>query len=393
MTDTSIFDNPYLFYERLRANPEPWRVVHSQGRYQRDFILFCRYAEARAIFMQGDSVSKEIRTIRPAGTATPFDLHLLHRDGQDHLRLRRLVAGYFSRSTMSELVATVEEIVGGVLDKLSGREQVDLVADFAEPVPLLVMARVLGVPDTDLPQIRAWALMLADEFDSLRVTEHDPRQLEANAKAFLDYAGSLVAPERRTTAKGLMAGLISACDEGLISAAEAQGMVMFLLFAGHETTINLLGNGLWLLLTHPDQLALLQENPELIDKAVEEILRYESPEQRTSFRIATQSLRVGDYCLEPGQQFGVIIGAANRDEAEFPNADRFDIQRSPNRHLAFGGGLHDCLGKHLARLEARVALGMMINRYPRLQLLSDKPDWRRNSFFRGLKSLPARLGE
>ncbi|MCK9469742.1 MAG: cytochrome P450, partial [Porticoccaceae bacterium] len=136
-----------------------------------------------------------------------------------------------------------------------------------------------------------------------------------------------------------------------------------------------------------------QENPELIDKAVEEILRYESPEQRTSFRIATQSLRVGDYCLEPGQQFGVIIGAANRDEAEFPNADRFDIQRSPNRHLAFGGGLHDCLGKHLARLEARVALGMMINRYPRLQLLSDKPDWRRNSFFRGLKSLPARLGE
>ena len=394
MIEAGFFDDPYPVYERLRASPDPLRVEHRQGAYQREFVLFSRYADARAVFSNGESISKDQSVIRPVGELpTPIDLHMLHRDGEDHLRLRRLVSGYFSPAALVGLEATTREVVAAALDSLRYREDVDLVADFAEPIPLEVIARVLGVPFADLPKIRAWTLTLADGFDSFVAVDRDPHLLKTCAEEFFAYLTSLLDDGRYQGEMSLIAHLVSARASGAISAGEALGMTMFLLVAGHETTVSLIGSGLLLLLTHRNQLALLRQDPRLIGSAVEEILRYESPLQRTTFRVATQPLTIGDYQLEPGQQFGVIMGAANRDEAEFPNADRFDIQRSPNRHLAFGGGLHDCLGKHLARLEARIALGMMINRYPRLQLLSDKPDWRRNSFFRGLKSLPARLGE
>jgi len=164
-------------------------------------------------------------------------------------------------------------------------------------------------------------------------------------------------------------------------------MTAFLLFAGHETTINLIGNGLWLLLSHPEQLQLLLEDSSLLPQAVEEILRYESPEQRTSFRIVLEPLEINGITMNPGDQIGVMIGSANHDEKEFENPELFDIQRKPNRHLAFGMGIHNCLGKTLARVEAQIAFAKLLEYLPALKLQETIPSWRKNSFFRGLKEL------
>lgn len=393
MIDEDFFTNPYPVYERMRAEVEPFQVHHQQGEYERDFVLFSRYADAKAIFAERHAISKDQGVIRPEGELPRLvDMHMLHKDGEDHQRLRKLVAGFFTPAAMAGMQAKVSQIVASTLDACGGREQVDLVADFAEPIPLRVIGEVMGVPEADLPKVRAWTLTLSGGFDSFLVAEQDPEQLKTCAEVFFGYLNGLLEEASRSRENSVMAQLASARSAGVISAGEALGSAMFLLVAGHETTVSLIGTGLWLLLTHPDQLALLREEPGLMDSAVEEILRLESPLQRTTFRVATQAFTVGDYRLEPGQQFGVIVGAANRDENAFADADRFLIARRANRHVAFGGGLHDCLGKHLARLEARMALGMILDRYPRLRLLSDKPQWRCNSFFRSLESLPASLG-
>ena len=189
----------------------------------------------------------------------------------------------------------------------------------------------------------------------------------------------------------MLSHLIDAHKQGAITLKELSGMVSFLLLAGHETTINLISSGLWLLLKHPEQSQLLRSRGDLLPSAVEEILRFESPAQRSTFRIATDPVEIGGFLVEPGQQISVIIGAANRDEAEFHNPGVFDIRRTPNRHLAFGQGVHSCLGKGLARAEARIAIGKIIEHLPSLRLVESTPLWRKNSFFRGLASLPVSL--
>jgi len=267
--------------------------------------------------------------------------------------------------------------------------QADLIAKLAEPMPLRLIAELIGVPQDDMPRVRSWSLALGEGFDSVR-TSSDIRARQRDAlQGFLEYLRGLIEDKRRAPDHGLLSFLIEAEQDGDLSEEELLAMMGLLLFAGHETTVNLIGNGLWLLLTHPDQWHQLRREPGLIPSAVEEILRYESPEQRTSFRIMVEPMDISGTRMEPGQQVGVIIGAANRDEAEFANPGLFDVRRSPNRHLAFGLGIHNCLGKNLARLEASIAIAVVLEELPNLRLMDTLPDWRENSFFRGLSSLRA----
>jgi cytochrome P450 len=178
-------------------------------------------------------------------------------------------------------------------------------------------------------------------------------------------------------------------NQGLISDDELIAMVGFLIFAGHETTINLIGNGMNTLLRNQEQWQLLKNNPLLITSAVEEILRFESPEQRSSFRILKQNMTIAGHEVKAGEHIGVVIGAANRDAEVFSYPNQFDITRESNRHLAFGSGVHQCLGIHMAKLEAKIAIAAISQRMPDIRLLQDQPNWRRNSFFRGLETLPA----
>ena len=388
----AFFQNPYPAYRALRAAARPLWLPHARSESKSAGVwLFSRYADATAIFLDGESFSKDIARVRTGDKRPWDDGHMLLRDGLDHARLRRMLMPWFSDAALRDFEPLVRGCVQTLLAGLVGRDACDLVAEFAEPLPQLVMARFLGLPDEDLPTIRSSCLLFSPGFDSLLVGEPGNQEARiAGAARFLAYLEDRLARADELAPESLVRRLVDLRDAGDLSPAELIATLGLLIFAGHETTVGLMASAALLLLSHPEQRALLASRPELVDSAVEEMLRYESPEQRTTFRITVAPVTIGGHDLVPGDQVGVVIGAANRDDTVFADAERFDITRNPNPHLAFGIGAHNCLGKGLARLEARVAIPLVLEAFPRLALAAE-PQWRRNSFFRALERLPVRL--
>ncbi|MGW8168725.1 MAG: cytochrome P450 [Sulfurovaceae bacterium] len=332
LNDPSFFHHPYPYYAKLRASGQPCWVPHSQESTSTGVWFFSRYEDALAIFKETLKISKEIRSYRPDGVKYIFDFHLLHRDGEDHARLRRLISDYFTVESIDQIREIIASEAENLVSSFKQKKEVDLMRDYAEPLPLTVIAALMGVPRSDMPQIRSWGLVIGKAFDSLLITEDILHQQKTALMEFLEYVKKIVAVQEETSGGKLLGFLLSAQKRGEITYDELISMSAFLLFAGHETTINLIGNGLWLLLSHPDQLQLLRDDRSLLPQAVEEILRYESPEQRTSFRIILESIDINGKTMNPGDQVGIIIGSANHDKKEFENPERFDIQRKPNRH-------------------------------------------------------------
>lgn len=381
-----FFDDPYPFYKTLRAHGHPFWLPHTQGTHSAGIWLFSRYADAVEIFKKTSEITKNLRDARAREEGSPFDQGMLFQDGEKHLRLRRLVSDYFSTQSVERLRAIAVSVTQSILQKLKGREAFDLVAELAEPLPLTLIATIIGVPQADMAKVRRWSLALSPGFDSAIQDPQKNARHQETMHAFIHYVRDLVEAKRASPDGSLISELIKV--EGvMLDPDELVGMLSFLLFAGHETVVSLIGNAAWLLLSHPEQYALLARQPELIGSTIEEVLRLESPEQRTSFRVLTESFNIGSHRIEQGQQIGVIIGSVNRDESVFDRADTFDITRTPNNHLAFGAGIHNCLGKTLARLEAQVAMALMMDTFPCLQLREAQPSWRQNSFFRGLNRL------
>ncbi|MBD3790506.1 MAG: cytochrome P450 [Campylobacterales bacterium] len=387
LNDPAFFHDPYPYYAKLRESGQPYWVPHSQESTSSGVWLFSRYEDAIAIFKETSKISKEIRFYRPEGATTTFDFHLLHRDGLDHMRLRSLIADFFSIEYIDQVKDVISLAAEELIDSLKKKNEVDLMRDYAEALPLIVIAELMGVPKEDMPQIRQWGLAIGKAFDSLLITEDILQKQKTALGELLGYVQRIVKDQKEISDEKLLGLLINAHKNGEITYEELISMVAFLLFAGHETTINLIGNGLWLLLSHPKQWQLLRDDMSLLPQAVEEVLRYESPEQRTSFRMVLEPIEINGTKMNPGDQVGVIIGSANHDEKEFQNAEVFDIQRKPNRHLAFGIGIHNCLGKTLARVEAQIAFQKILEHLPDLELQETMPGWRKNSFFRGLKEL------
>lgn len=325
--------------------------------------------------------------MRTGGTAPLFDRYMLHRDGSDHIRLRRLVNDWFTAQSIERrLMPAITATVHALLQPLLQRDEFDLVAEFAEPLPLHVIGKLVGVPAGDMAQIRAWSLLLADGFDSLLA---DAAIRERQRQALLEferYITERIAMQRRAPDTSTLLGFLVAAEGRELDLEEVVAMTGLLLLAGHETTVNLIGSATWLLLAH-DEWNTLRANPALLPDALEEVLRYESPAQRTSFRLTTAPLAINDLVLEPGQQVGIFIGSINRDEDMFTDSETFDIRRKPNRHLAFGAGTHNCVGRTLARTEALAAMQALLANMPAARLLDARPQWRRNSFFRGLQGL------
>ncbi|WP_186343200.1 cytochrome P450 [Allochromatium palmeri] len=384
-----LFDDPYPLYARLRQQPGLTWVPQAAEQPGGGFWLVARHADAMQVFKAPRGLSKDLGAIRSSRAPRPFHLNVLFRDGADHARLRRRIKDFFAPATIAHQRPLMHEVATTLLKRLAGQETFDLIGDFAEPLPLLVMARVFGVPEADLPAIRAWSVQLADGFDSLL---HAPGLAAAHQGAmgdFARYVDDLILAKQARPDASLLGDLVHS-DRALLDADELRGMMAFLIFAGHETTVGLLGSLLWLLLSHPEQWRLVRERPALIPTAVDEALRFESPEQRGTFRVTTEPLEIGEQRVQPRQRIAVLIGSANRDEAVFADAGRFDICRSPNPHLAFGTGKHNCLGRTLARLEAEVGLAALIQAMPDLALAEAAPHWYKNSFFRRLARLPVR---
>jgi cytochrome P450 len=313
---------------------------------------------------------------------------LLTRDGDDHRRLRRLVSKAFTPRMVEQLRPRIESIAGELLDATEGRTSMDLLDDYAFPLPIVVIAELLGIPAEDRDRFRAWS----NTFVLPALTPELQEQARIHTEEFIAYLDDLFAARRADPRDDLVSALVQAEEEGdRLSQNELYGMVVLLIVAGHETTVSLITNAALALLTHPDALAEMRSDPALIPAAVEELLRFDSPVERAITRWATADVEVGGHTIARGDLVIAVIGSANRDEERFPGADTLDLRRTSGvKHVGFGRGSHYCLGAPLARLEAEIALRMLFDRLPTLRLAIAQDDlyWRPIPLFRSLSSLP-----
>jgi cytochrome P450 len=314
---------------------------------------------------------------------------MLFRDPPDHTRLRALVSKAFTPRTIEVMRGHIQEIVDRLLDRALARGGMDVIEDLAYPLPVTVICEMLGVPVDDHASIRGWSADIARSLDAIGLPS-DPSVAERGRtarRALADYFRALL-PERRARPQAdLLSGLLAAEEQGdRLTEPEVISMCLLLFIAGHETTVNLIGNGTLALLRHPEQLARLQADPALVPAAIEELLRYDSPVQRTA-RIASTDVELAGHRIARGTMVVTVLGAANRDPAQFAEPDRLDVTRRDVRHIAFGYGIHFCLGAPLARVEGQLALGALLHRAPGLRLAETSPEWRESSVLRGLKRL------
>jgi|tagenome__1003787_1003787.scaffolds.fasta_scaffold20875965_2 cytochrome P450 len=395
--EPGYFDNPYAQYATVReqdpVHQSPIGVLvlfryDDVHRVLRDpgLSVEVRHAKAMEVPMD-DDIREMFDERREGGTHS-----MLNLDPPDHHRLRRLVSKVFTPRTVEELHPRVQELVDGHLDDVvaRGTGEMDLIADLAFPLPFVVISEMLGIPDSrDRNQLREWSGAVVKTFDPILTREE---QLAAFAAIdnIVEYTNETIAWKRSNPADDLLTALISAEDEGdRLTAEELVEQVMLLYIAGHETTVNLVGNGTLALLRDRAQLEQLQADPSLDANMPDELLRFDGPVQM-SRRVTLKPYEIGDRTIDAGTVFMTCLGSANRDPRRWgETADRVDLRRADaNQHVSFGGGFHTCLGAALARLEARVAIGTLVRRFPDVALATDTPEWNGRIVLRGLTRLP-----
>jgi len=312
---------------------------------------------------------------------------LLTRDGEDHRRLRRLVSKAFTPRMVEQLRPRIEEVANELLDATEGRGSMDLVDEYAFPLPIIVIAELLGIPAEDRDRFRTWS----NTFVLPALTPELQEQARIHTEEFIAYLDHLFAARRADPTDDLVSALVQAEEAGdRLSENELYSMAVLLIVAGHETTVSLITNSVLALLTYPDVLAEVRADPALLPAAVEELLRFDSPVERAITRWAAADVELGGHCIARGDLVIAVIGSANRDEERFPNADSLDLRRADAKHVGFGRGIHYCLGAPLARVEAEIALRTLSSRLPslRLAIAEDELYWRPIPLFRSLASLP-----
>jgi cytochrome P450 len=385
LADLAFHDDPHPFYARWRQTG-PVRPVVLPGGF--GGWLVTSYEDARQA-LTDPRLSQAIQPPPQVNDPISADIgaavghHMLAVDPPDHTRLRRLVTAAFTARRIEALRPRIEQITDELLDAMAGREQVDLIDALAFPLPIQVICELLGIPSQDRDSFRSWSNTLVGG-EALRV------QLPAAMAALVSYVRALIADRRQHPGDDLLSGLIAVRDQAdRLSEDELSSMVFLLLIAGHETTVNLIGNGCYLLLSHRERWEQLRADPALLPAAIEEFLRYESPVETTTFRITTQAMQIGGVSVPAGEIVVVSLLSANRDEKRFPDAAELRLDRPHNPHMAFGHGIHYCLGAPLARLEAKVAFGKLLARFPGLRLATDEaPGWRPGLLLRGHQALP-----
>ena len=385
--DPAFVADPYPTYHRLRAE-DP--VHHSPL----GFWVMTRYPDVMAMLRDPRLTKEPIAAFVAArfGMAVPppgLGLSMLDRDPPDHTRLRGLVSKAFTPKALESLRPHIQKIVDDLLAD-AGKGQMDLIDEFAYPLPVRVICEMLGVPVKDHERFKAWGLDIARGLDAIMLppdSEVGQRSV-AGRRGLAEYFRELIAERRAAPRDDMLSALIVAEEAGdKLNEEELLATCILLLVAGHETTVNLIGNGTLALLRHPDQLQKLRENPGLIVTAVEELLRFDGPVQRTA-RIPSEDITIGGRTIPKGEMVMPFLGAADRDPAQFPDPDRLDIMRADNRHIAFGMGIHFCLGAPLARMEGQIAINTLLARLPKLALATDRPQFRQSLTLRGLQVLP-----
>lgn len=380
--------NPYPVYAAAREKEPVVRVILPNGRYA---WIVTTYEDAVSVLNDTRFVTTHAHDESVQGELPPHlaivTRNLSSVDPSDHRRLRRLVQKAFTPRMVEGLRGRIEELTNQLLDEVETKGEMRLIEDFAFPLPINVICEMLGVPSEDQDKFRDWSNVIMEGINNPAFAQKTDETLIQ----FVDYLQQLVARRRDSLKDDLISELIRVEDEGdMLTEHELYAMVFVLIIAGHETTVNLIGNGLLALLEHPEQKAMLQQQPELIHTAIEEILRYDGPVEVTNARWAVVDVTLKGKLIKKGDMVFTSLSSANRDKSNFPEPDRFDITRQVNNHLAFGKGVHYCLGAPLARLEGEIAISTLLRRMPGLRLKNklDSLEWRRGMIIRGLKEIP-----
>ena len=396
-----VIADPYPVYRHYReTDPVHWGIAANR-QLSGAWYLF-RYEdvmqvlEDRRFGREGYKVRDDIETAPVPkaykGFSSMVSNWMVFRDPPNHTRLRLLVNKAFSPKTLENIRPSIVEIADDLLARVRDRLEIDLIDDFAFPLPVMVIAALLGVDPEDRSMFREWALALQHASASrLTPSVEVYEQAEAATQAFIEYFQYAIAKRHAEPRQDLITALAKARYEGdKLNDEEILATCIHLLTAGHETTINLIAKGTLALLCNPEQMKFLRSHPELIPGAVEEVIRYDSPVQMLS-RWAYEDVEIGDKLIRRGDSMGLMLGSANRDPRRFDNPDLLDLQRQDNKHCGFGGGIHFCLGSALARAEAQISLNILINRLPKLHLIDRAIEWADNIVFHGPKHLPVGL--
>lgn len=392
LLDPAVLADPYPLYARLREeDPVHWDpFLHSwvTTRYADVLMVLQRFSADR-------TPSPEQMRALGLGEIEPIAAvmvkQMLFLDAPTHTRLRKLCSTAFTPRRVELLEDRIAAIANDLIDRVVGRGSMDVVGEFAAPLPAIVTAHLLGVPAEDHAQLKAWS---ADFAEMLGNFQHNPERVGRVLRSTADmtaYFRSAIREERRKLEDGLIRSLVEAeVDGARLSEEEVIANIIVTMVGGQETTTNLIGNGLLTLLRQPERLAELRDRPEIAESAIEELLRYESPSQHTG-RICPEDMVIGGKTIRKGSAMMAVMAAGNRDPERFADPDRLDLERQDNRHLAFGWAAHFCFGAPLARMEGRIAFQALLKRLPGLELGDSKLAWRQNLGLRGLTALPVRF--
>ncbi|MXW84932.1 MAG: cytochrome P450 [Boseongicola sp. SB0667_bin_21] len=380
--------DPYPSYAALRARDPVHRSLLVNG------WVLTRHADIDAILRdhrrfsndprQGTLSARQLRRL-PASE----DFTLIFLDPPDHTRLRALVNKAFTRNAVAAIEARIRTTLGALLDDIAHPSGFDLVTAIAQPLPMIVVAEMLGVPPEDRDRFKLWSARRARLLEPT-IGRRERRRAAAAMIAFDAYFREIIAERRKAPRDDIVSALAQVEEEGeRLSEREMLNMLRLLLIAGNETTTNLIGNGILALLRNPEQLQRLRDDPSLIPDAVEELLRFDAPVQ-ADFRYVLSDCEVNGFPLRRRDNLLLLLGSANRDPDAFEDPDRFDVGRGASSHLSLGRGIHHCLGAPLARLEGRLVLEMLLERFASIRLLDDRPRFRTGIVFRGLYGLPLR---
>ena len=377
-------NNPYPTFNRLREQVP----VHKTPL---GFYRVFRHADVMYVLREAKGGMRTTDGLLPGiDESTMPRRFMLLQDPPNHTRLRRLVSRAFTPPAIERLRPHVEELVGSMLDGVQERGELDVIADLARPLPSTIICEMLGVPLEDRPKFTDWTAHITHLLTPQVVPQEMLARAGEAAVGLYEYMTALIAQRRNSPSNDMLSVLIRAeADGDKLSAEELITQSVGLLVAGFETTIGLIGNGVRQLLLHPDELAKLRARPELIVRAVEECLRFDGPIPATR-RVLHEEIELGGYQIPKNVELMLSLASAHRDPRVYENPDRFSIERGQMSHLAFGGGIHFCLGAHLARMETQIAIGSLVRRFPHLELVDEIPEWG-ESLFRVQARLPVRI--
>ena len=395
LLDPEVLANPYPLYKKLReTDPVHWDpFLHAWvvTRYEDVVEVMLKFSADRTPTPEQLEAMGMMAELQPI--AEVMVKQMLFMDAPGHTRLRALCATAFTPARVSALRQHIQDIADQLIDRVADRGRMDIIADFANPLPAIVTAELFGVPAGDHEKLKAWSTDFAEMLGNFQHNPDRARRVLKSTECLLDYFRTAIRRQVSHPCQGLVQSLMNAeVDGARLTEEEMVANLIVTMVGGQETTTNLIGNGLVSLLRNPDQLELLKNDSSILPLAIEELLRFESPSQHTA-RLAPQDMELGGKQIRKRQAVIAVFAAANRDPERFPDPDTLNLRRADNRHVAFAWGAHYCFGAPLARMEAQIAFETLLRRLPYLRLEAQELVWRENLGLRGLKSLMVSFGD